>query len=404
VAARTYPQSIENVNFTALFHGRDITIPKERPLRGTLAQGALAGWGRLGWNLKGITTYDLGATLDEFQFRDVPEGFEVQGSFDGTLKGSDRDGGLLKGAIRAKQMSYQAEISLMDIILAGAFGSGSGLLMQDPTDPLTRVELDLDLQLARPWEVDTNLLKLQGNPSGSFKVLGTLAHPGLKGRMDLLPGGRLTNFFPAGDVVLERGSFTFQDPATFNPSISLQGRVEVDPYLVNLDISGTLDSITSRPTSTPSLRPDEIFVILMDPSAASRIGTSGATTTQSAAASAGLANQGASLVTSLALATSLDTLRKTLRLDRVNFAYTGTANMTLTVEKTPEILGHRIPFIYTMKQEGTQSTQAGNLEFRFGNLVITMGVKQINGASTAGDMEFQGVQPSGEIRYTWSPR
>lgn len=404
VAARTYPQSVENVDFTAYFHGRDITIPRERPLRGTLAQGTLAAWGRLTWGFQGLTEYDLGATLDDFQFRDVPEGFEIQGSLDGTLRGSDRNGGLLKGSIKAKQMTYQAEVSLTDIILAGAFGGGSGLMSLDPTDPLTRIELDLDLSLARPWDVETNLLKLQGNPNGTFKIMGTLAHPGLKGRMDLLPGGRLTNFFPAGDVVLERGSVTFTDPATFNPAIQLLGRVEVDPYLVTLDIGGTLDAITSHPTSTPSLRPDEIFIILMDPSAVSKVGQGGISTSQSAA-SAGLLNQGASLVTSLALARGLETLRRTLRLDRVNFAYAGTANMTLTLEETTDWLGPRIPFIATIKQEGPQTTLAGNLEFRFGNLVITLGAKQVNNStSTPSETIYQGVQPSGEIRYTWSPR
>jgi hypothetical protein len=407
LAASTFPQSIENVDFTALFHGRDIEISKDRPLRGTLAQGALAAWGRVGWTFKGLRDYDLGATLEDAQFRDLPEGFEVQGSFNGTLRGSDRDGGLLKGAIHAKHMAYQAEISLTDIVLSSAFGGGSGMLSMDPTDPLARIELDLDLGLARPWEVETNLLKFQGNTNGAFKIMGTLAHPGLKGRMDLLPGGRLTNVIPAGDVVLERGSITFQDPATFNPAISLTGRVEVDPYLVNLEISGLLDAPQCRPTSTPSLSPDEIFLILMDPSAVNmaKVGSSDITVGQTAAASGGLAHQGASLLTSLALASGLEALRKTLRLDRVNFAYTGTQNMTLTLQKTLDPFGHRIPIIGTMKQEGTQTTVAGNLEFRFGNLVLTLGAKQVsNSNSTPGESVIQGVQPSGEIRYTWSPR
>jgi autotransporter translocation and assembly factor TamB len=403
LTARTYPQSIENVDFTARFHGRDITIPQDEPLRGTLAQGALAAWGRLTWGFHGLTDYDFSATLEDFQFRDLPEGFEIQGSLNGSLRGNDRDGGLLKGAIRAKSMLYQADVNLTDIILAGALG-GSALRSLDPSDPLARIELDLDLQLARPWEFDTNLLKLQGRPTGAFKIRGSLAHPGLKGRMEFLPGGRLTNLLPAGDLVLERGSVEFTDPAVFNPIVDLHGRVDVDPYLVTLDISGTLDAITAHPSSTPALRPDEIFAILVDPAAVTKVGGTQGAPSQ-ASVNTGIFTQGAGLLTSLFMANGLERLRKTLGLDRVNFAILGGPNLSLTLEKSWDILGHRMPLIYNYKQEGTQTTISGNVELRFGNFVVQVGARQVTGASqTPGDTTVQGVQPSGEIRYTWTPK
>ncbi len=405
LSERTYPQSIENVDFVANFHGRDVTIPQDAPLRGILAQGALTAWGRITWGFKGLTDYDLSATLEDFQFRDLPEGFEIQGGFSGSLRGNDRDGGLLKGTIRAKNMLYQTDINLTDIILAGALGgAGGALTSMDPSDPLARIELDLDLQLARPWEFDTNLLKLQGRPTGAFRIKGSLAHPGLKGRMDLLPGGRLTNLVPAGDVVLERGSVEFTDPAVFNPIVDLHGRIDVDPYLVTLDINGTLDAINAHPTSTPALRADEIFAILVDPSAVNKVGGSQGAPAQNTV-STGVFNQGAGLLSSLFLANGLERLRKTLTLDRVNFAILGGPNLSLTLEKSFDILGHRTPLIYNYKQEGTQTTISGNVEWRFGNLVLQLGARQVTGTSqTPGDTTVQGVQPSGEIRYTWTPK
>ncbi|BDU72665.1 translocation/assembly module TamB domain-containing protein [Mesoterricola silvestris] len=405
LSARTYPQSIENVDFSAFFHGRDITIPQATPLKGTMAQGALTAWGRITWGFRGLTDYDLGATLEDFQFRDLPEGFEIQGGFNGTLRGNDRDGGLLKGSIRAKNMLYQTDFNITDILLATTMG-GSGLLTSlDPSDPLARIDLDLDLHMARPWEFDTNYLKLQGRPAGSFKIMGTLAHPGIKGRMDLLPGGRLTNLVAAGDLVLERGSVEFTDPAVINPVVDLHGRIEVDPYLVNLDISGTLDAISVHPSSTPALRPDEILTILVDPGAVNKVGGSlGSSSTQSSV-STGILSQGAGLLSSLMLANTLERLRKTLTLDRVNFSLLGGPNLSLTLEKSFQIFGRRTPLIYSYKQEGTQSTIGGNVEWRFGNLVLTLGARQVTGASqTPGDTTVQGVQPSGEIRYTWTPK
>jgi hypothetical protein len=405
LSERTFPQSIEGVNFTAFFHGRDITIPQDAPLRGTLAQGALTAWGRSTWGFRGLTDYDFNATLEDFQFRDLPEGFEIQGGFSGSLRGNDRDGGLLRGSIRAKSMLYQAEINLRDLVMAGGLGgAGSAFTSLDPSDPLTRIELDLDLQLARPWEFDTNLLKLQGKPTGAFRIKGSLARPGLKGRMEFLPGGRLTNLIPAGDIVLERGSVEFPDPARFNPIVDFHGRVDVDPYLVNLDITGTMDALQWNSNSTPVLRQDEIFAILLDPSYVSKVGTTVGTQTQTSV-NTGLFNQGTSLLGSLLLASSLERLRKTLTLDRINFAFTGGPNLSLTVEKNLQFLGRRTPLIYSYKQEGTQTTISGNVEWRFGNLVLQLGARQTQGTpQTTGDTENKSVQPSGEIRYTWTPK
>ncbi|HLO68125.1 MAG TPA: translocation/assembly module TamB domain-containing protein [Holophaga sp.] len=400
LSERTYPQSIENLDFTAHFKGREVTIPQEAPLRGVLAQGALTAWGRLGWGFQGLTSYDFSATLDEAQFRDLPEGFEIQGSFSGSMRGNDRDGGLVKGVVRAKSMLYQADLNFTDLVVAGSLGGTS--LALDPSDPLTRIELDLDVQMSRPWECDTNLVKLQGRPSGTFRIAGSLARPGLRGRMDLLPGGRITNVVPAGDVILDRGSITFPDPAVFNPVFDVHGHVDVDPYLVTLDITGSLDAINARPTSTPALRPEEIFAILVDPSAVSKVGTAQGVPSQ-AAVNTGLFNQGAGLLTSLVLSSQLERLRKTLTLDRVNFAYTGATSLSVTLEKSFELFGRRTPLLATYKQEGTQTTITGNVEWRFGNLVLQLGARQTTGG-TLGDTSAQGVQPSGEIRYTWTPK
>ena len=247
----SYPLSVDNLDFTAQFQGRDIIIPKAAPLTGTVAQGALTAWGQATWHLGGISAYDLHTSLEDFQLRDLPDGFELQGSLDASLKGSDEDGGLLSGSIWAKRTLYRTEINLTDLILANALGAAARLSALDPSDPLARIDLDLELHLAEPWELDTNLLKLQGRPRGPFWIRGNLAQPGLKGRMELLPGGRLTNLFPAGDIVLERGTVDFADPTFFNPNLDVQGQIDMPPYLVTLNISGTLDALQAKPVLHP---------------------------------------------------------------------------------------------------------------------------------------------------------
>jgi hypothetical protein len=136
----------------------------------------------------------------------------------------------------------------------------------------------------------------------------------------------------------------------------------------------------------------------------SKVGTTVGTQTQTSV-NTGLFNQGTSLLGSLLLASSLERLRKTLTLDRINFAFTGGPNLSLTVEKNLQFLGRRTPLIYSYKQEGTQTTISGNVEWRFGNLVLQLGARQTQGTpQTTGDTENKSVQPSGEIRYTWTPK
>jgi hypothetical protein len=394
---RTFPQSVEDLSFKVRFKDHDIFLSESEPLRGRLAQGTLKAWGTATWEFGGISVYDLQAHLDDFQFRDLPEGFELYGSLEAALQGTRADGGILSGTIWARHMMYQADINLRDLILASAVG-GSSLLGTDPNDPFSHIDLDLNLILSQPWEFDTNLLKLQGRPTGAFRILGTLAEPGLKGKMDILPGGRLTNLLPAGDVVLERGSIEWTNPQIRYPILDLQGRVDVPPYVVNLAIRGNLDGLEMKQSSTPSLRQDEITAILIDPSQAPTIGSTAGPASQTAINS-GLANTGSGLVTTLALANFQESLRRTLNLDRVNVAWrtgsgTGAPETSVTVGKSINLFGHPTPLVLSHQKSGDTTTTSGQVEWRFGNFVLLLGVSQSG---------QNGAAPSGEIRHTWSP-
>jgi autotransporter translocation and assembly factor TamB len=395
---RTFPQSVEDLNFNLHFKGQDVLLLESDPLRGRVAQGAFRAWGLATWDYEGLSSYDLQTRLEDFQLRDLPEGFELYGTIDAVLQGTKEEGGILSGTLQARRLLYQADINLRDLILASATGGSPSLLGVDPNDPLTHIDLDLDLSLSQPWEFDTNLLKLQGRPLGAFKIAGTLAEPGLKGKMNILPGGRLTNLLPAGDVVLERGSLEWTNPRVWFPTVDLQGRVDVPPYLVNLAIRGNMDGLEMKQSSTPSLRQDEITAILIDPALAPDIGALSGPATQTAISS-GLANTGSGLVTTLALANFQESLRRTFKLDRVSVSWrTGAGGAapetSVTVGKSVNLFGHRTPVVVTHQQSGTTTTTSGQVEWRFGNFVFQLGVSQ------SGE---NGAAPSGEIRHTWSP-
>jgi hypothetical protein len=215
--------------------------------------------------------------------------------------------------------------------------------------------------------------------------------------MEFIPGGRITNLLPAGDIVLERGSVVFKDPKTFNPNIDIQGRVDVPPYLVNLAITGTLDHIQANPTSTPSLKEAEIIGILIDPDSAATVGSTRSFTSQTSM-NTGLANTSTGLLSSLALANFQEGLRKTLKLDRVSVALRSSVGATETsviLGKSVNLLGHRVPLVFTHRKGSEITTISGQVEVRFGNFVLQVGGSQSTGGS---------LQPSGEIRHTWTPK
>ncbi|MBK9796157.1 MAG: translocation/assembly module TamB domain-containing protein [Holophagaceae bacterium] len=393
-------QGAEDVQAEILLKDRTLTISEEKPMGGTLAHGELRTSGSMKWRLGGVDTYTIKTSLANFQLRDVPEGLDLQGSLQATLQGNE-DGGVLKGTLRADRLTYHTEVKLADLILRSALSDSGSLTGLDLDDPLDRIRLDLDLELGSPWSFDTNLLKLEGRTEGPFQVVGTLAHPVPKGMTVFQPGGRITNIFPAGDLVVDRGSLTFSESRPLDPLIDLHGGVNSIPgYAVSLDIRGTLSNLTIVPSSIPSLRQDEIVAILINPGNAASVGTAGASSgaTQGAITS-GLASAGSGLISTLAFAPFQEQLRRTLGLDRVNVAVRstnqGTTETEVTLGKSLSLFGQRSAFVISHKKSGELAITSGQVEWRFGNLILLLGATK--GGST-------GLSPSGEIRHTWSPK
>jgi len=392
---RTVLQSVEDLDFTVHFHGRDVVILEPEPLQGRLAQGMLQAWGKASWDFGGLTYYDFHAKLKDFEVRDLLEGLELHGSLDASLKG-DGDHGILRGTIDADRMLYQAEINLRDFLLSSSLGGSGVMSTASPDDPLANIALDLDVRL-KEWEFDTNLLKVQGKPRGPFKIQGNLLEPGFKGVMEIVPGGRITNVLSAGDIILEEGSIIFPDPNLFTPRLDLTGRIDISPYVVKLIINGPLDLLEMKISSMPSLRQDEILAILIDPSQAATVGSSASQVNQTSMNS-GLAATSSGLLTTLALAELQDQLRRSLRLDRVNVVWragtAGNSETDVTLGTHKDLFGLRIPLLATRKKVGDLVTLDAKTEWRPGNFVIQLGVSQ-SGSDKAG--------LAGEIRHTWIP-
>ncbi len=392
-------ENIRDLNLHVAFRDRTISVPADRPIIGTLNQGDLSASGEVKWRPGGLEGYELNAQLKGFQIQDPPDlqGLILQGDLDAALKGDD-SGGVLKGTVTTSRLSYQTDIKLYDWLVNSALAESSTLSTLDPNDPLDKIRLDLDVKMDRPWELDTNLAKLEGRPDGAFRVQGTLARPGLKGRMLLEPGGRITNLLPAGDVVLNRGTLDFTDPELpINPHLDLSGDVQVPGYTVSVGITGTMANLNWQLSSIPRLSQSDMVAVLINPEYAQTAGTSG--TGSQSAVNSGLASASTGLLTTLALAAFQEQVRKTFRLDRVSVSVrtgsTGTTETDVVLGKRVNLLGWKVPLIVSQRRSRDLTTTSGQVEWRFGGFTLQFGATQ---------SQNSGVNPSGEIRHTWSPK
>jgi hypothetical protein len=361
--------------------------------------------GEATWNNNGIEDYKLKTDLNDFQYNYKPDGFQFGGSLDALFHNNTSNrNGVIQGKITVNNMEYMAELDLTKMIFNNTIGNIPTLQTVDLNNPLDNINLDLDIDLQQPWVFNTNLLKFRSNNKSSeqIKILGTLANPGLQGGMEIVPGGRITNMLP-NDIIVENGSIDFPDTNVLNPVINIQGLVDITPFRINLNIQGSIDSLNFVPTSMPTLRQNEIIALLLNPAIAQTLGNSSFTGNSSASATStdSLAEAATGILSNLFLTSVFEQVRRTLGFDRVSVATrTGiTEGSTLATDiiigKNIEMMSTIIPLIGSYKRSGNIVTIGGQMELRYGNLLIHFGV---DGSRALG------VSPSGEIRYSWNSR
>jgi len=343
--------------------------------------------------------------LDKFQLRGVSSGLEVQGNLATDFKGDSQNGGMLSGNVTIDKSTYHTELSISDIILNSVTNSTGNVSELASYEYLSKIDIKLDIQLVEPLKLDTNFLKMQWRSKKPLLIKGSLSQPMLKGTIELLPGGLLTNVFPTGDMRLERGTIDFTDKVPFDPSINIEGAMTIANYSVVLNAFGNISAIQVNLSSIPSLRQDQLLTALMNPFVMNETASSSGQLTQTAVGNNLITN----LLTSLALYSSQERMRKILNLDRVNLSFqalTSNHDFTITVGKNLNLLGHHLPLIITHSRINNTGRSSGKVEWRSGNLIFRLGAT--NGAGRQ-DTDVQSTNkpnfvPSGDIYYTWSPK
>jgi translocation and assembly module TamB len=123
--------------------------------------------------------------------------------------------------------------------------------------PLYNVKLDIAVQTAPELQMKTAVARLSGD--ADLRLRGSLAHPSVLGRADILEGDATFNGIK---FRLERGDITFANPVAIEPQVNLQATTHVRNYDLDVTVTGTPDRLSVNYRSEPPLPKSDIIALL----------------------------------------------------------------------------------------------------------------------------------------------
>jgi translocation and assembly module TamB len=142
------------------------------------------------------------------------------------------------------------------------FASGPPVL---PTPDVERrrklmatVGLDIQLDTTEDIVADSNDIRAQ--LGGSVRLTGTLASPGMLGKVDIRDDGEL---FLVGRVYkLMGGQIEFTEANRIEPRLNVRGETQVSDYQIELQLTGPVDRLDFRLRSNPPLGQGDLASLL----------------------------------------------------------------------------------------------------------------------------------------------
>ncbi|NOY28495.1 MAG: hypothetical protein GXP62_21780, partial [Oligoflexia bacterium] len=203
--------------------------------------------------------YDLHASASDVSVRYFDFLPPVQGDAQLRFSGP-ADSPLLSGQLTVDDMVFRERIDWESWVLAVRDEVLSGAVEEEGRDWF---KLDLGIDADKTVRVRNNVGDFTA--SGSLRVVGDTAHPGLLGRVRAVPGGRV--YLKEREFELQRGELRFVDPFTFDPELdfSLTTLVETtdQQYRIDAQVGGTWSDWHTTTRSDPNLAQADVNALLV---------------------------------------------------------------------------------------------------------------------------------------------
>ncbi len=225
--------------------------------RGTLNGGPLEVTGTIGY-LDGILNgVDLAAKLQDFFFN-LPEGLKSSSSGTLTIKSSE-DAIVIGGNIRVQESSYRESFEVTGQLMS-YLKEQQAVLEDRSADPLLdRIRLNIALRTETPLLVQNNIVRVGAR--ANVRLVGSIKEPSMVGRITLEDGGEIS--VNRQTYYINRGMITLANQTRIEPEIDIQAQTTVGNYDITLQMTGSLERLTTTLSSEPALSQADISALLL---------------------------------------------------------------------------------------------------------------------------------------------
>ncbi len=252
------PQSLQAVNGRVAFGEDGIRL---EDMTAQIAGGKVRFGGRVALNGFSIGQLSLSATGENMEFR-VPEGFrsrvDAQLDLVGTLTAPT-----LRGTVTVKDSLYdkRVDLGLFERLVSAARTPPSAGGLAAAAGVSVPLRYDIRIQAPSSLRVENNIAHIVA--SADLALRGTYDRPQLFGRVEVDRGEAIIY---GTRYLVRHASVDFSNPSKIEPFLDLEGetliRVPNQTYVVNVQLTGTVDRFDPQLTSDPPLSRVEILSLL----------------------------------------------------------------------------------------------------------------------------------------------
>jgi outer membrane protein assembly factor BamA len=166
--------------------------------------------------------------------------------------------GRVGGTVTVLRGSYREPLAVVGGLLAAL---RAPVAMAEASSPLLEaLALDIRVITDSDLEVNNNTARLQ--IGGDLRVTGTAAAPGVSGRADLQPGGRV--FLGRNSYEIVSGRIDFTDPFTIRPELAIDLTTRAGGEDIDVSLSGGADNPSVElSSSNPDLTQADLTALLV---------------------------------------------------------------------------------------------------------------------------------------------